>query len=139
MPERRDFSLIIQDNEKVAREAFDRGDYLQSFLLIHTLMESLLRLFLNETDQEVKFATLIRKYADFLDEQNYRKKILVKDLTEFNKRRNQIVHQLWQKGYSFTNQQARPAAKAGLILYGLAIEFLETWDPEITQIGFQYT
>ena len=139
MAQKSDFSVIIDDNEKAARDAFERGDYLQAFLLIHSLMESLLRLFLNEADQEVKFSLLIKKYDQFLDEQNYPVKTLVKELTEFNRRRNRIVHQLWQKGFSYTNRQAETAANAALILYGLAIEFLETWDPEITRLGFEYT
>ncbi len=139
MTHKLDFSLIINDNENAAREAFDRGDYLQAFLLIHTLIESLLRLFLKETDKEIKFSTLIKKYNQFLDQQKYPVKTLVKELTEFNRRRNRIVHQLWHKGYSYTNRQSKSAANTALILYGLAIEFLKTFDPEIIKIGFQYT
>jgi len=139
MTHKLDFSLIINDNENAAREAFDHGDYLQTFLLIHTLIESLLRLFLKETDKEIKFSTLIKKYNQFLDQQKYPVKTLVKELTEFNRRRNRIVHQLWHKGYSYTNRQSKSAANAALILYGLAIEFLKTFDPEIIKIGFQYT
>ena len=139
MSERLDFKLIIQDNEKAARQAFDRGDYLQAFLLIHTLLESLLRLFLKETEEEVKFSRLVKKYDHFLEDQNYPVKTLVEELTEFNRRRNRIIHQLWRKGYSYTNHQSKDAANAALILCGLAVEFLETWEPEITQIGFEYT
>lgn len=139
MAQKSDFSLIINDNEKAARDAFERGGYLQAFILIHSLMESLLLLFLNEADQEVKFSVLIKKYDQFLDEQNYTVKTLVKELTEFNKRRNRIVHQLWQKGFSYTNRQAETAANTALILYGLAIEFLEIWDPKISRLGFEYT
>ncbi|MBI4681405.1 MAG: hypothetical protein HY753_09460 [Nitrospirae bacterium] len=139
MTHKLDFSFIINDNENAAREAFDRGDYIQAFLLIHTLIESLLRLFLKETDEEVKVSTLIKKYNKFLDEQKYPVKTLVKELAEFNRRRNRMVHQLWHKGYSYTNRQSKPAANAALILYGLSIEFLETFYPEITKTGFQYT
>ncbi len=139
MRERPDFTLIIQDNEKAAREAFDRGDYLQAFLLIHTLLDSLLRLFLKETEEEIKFSMLVRKYEQFLEDQNYSVKTLVKELTELNRRRNRIIHQLWRKGYSYTNRQSRDAANTALITYGLAIEFLETWEPEITRVGFKYT
>lgn len=133
-----DFSLIIKDNEATARAAFDRGDYLQAFLLIHTLLEALLRLFLKETDEEIKFGLLIRKYEGFLVDQNYPVKTLVDELTQLNRRRNRIIHQLWQKGYSYTNRKSKGIAAAALTLYGLSIEFLETWDPEITQIGFEY-
>ena len=118
-----DFSYIINDNENAATEAFNRGDYLQAFLLIHTLMESLLRLFLKEKDEEIKFSKLIKKYNNFLDNQKYPVKTLVKDLTVFNKRRNHIIHQLWQKGYTSTNMQSKPAAKTAMLLYGLTIEF----------------
>ena len=139
MRQRPNLSNIINDNEKVARDAFDRGDYLQAFLLIHTLLESLLRTFLNEMDDKITFAALISKYEQFLKKQNYPIKTLVKELKEFNRRRNRIVHQLWAKGYSYTNNQAKSAANAALKLYGLSIEFLGTWDNKITQIGFRYT
>jgi hypothetical protein len=134
-----DFSIIIQDNEKASRDALDRGDYLQAFLLIHTLIESLLRLFLDETDEDIKFSGLIKKYEKFFKEQDYQFPTLVKELTKFNKRRNRITHQLWKKGYSFTNEQANSAADGALILYGLTIEFLETWDSNITKKGFEYS
>jgi len=134
-----DFSLIIKDNEGAAQVAFDRGDYLQAFLLIHTLLEALLRLFLKDTDKEVKFSTLIKRYDIFLEKQHYTVKTLVNELTQFNRRRNRIVHQLWKKGYSYTNRQSKGAAEAALIMYGLSIEFFETWDLEIEQIGFEHT
>lgn len=139
MSEKIEFSLIIKDNEGTAQAAFNRGDYLQAFLLIHALLESLLRLFLSKTDDEMKFSTLIKRYDIFLEKQNYPVKTLVNELTEFNRRRNRIIHQLWQKGYSQTNRQSKDAAEAALMLYGLSIEFFETIDPEITQIGFEYT
>jgi len=132
------FSFIIQDNEKAARDALARGDYLQAFLLMHTLIESLLRLFLDETDKDVNFSSLVKKYEKYLKEQNYRFPTLVNELTQFNRRRNRITHQLWKKGYSFTNKQAKSAADAAMKLYGLTIEFFETWDLEITKIGFKY-
>ena len=134
-----DFSIIIQDNEKASRDALDRGNYVIAFLLIHALIESLLRLFLDETDEDIKFSSLIKKYEKFLKEQDYQLPTLVKEFTQFNKRRNRITHQLWKKGYSFTNKQAKLAADRAMILYGLTIEFLETWDPNITKIGFEYS
>ena len=133
-----DFSLIIKDNEGAVQEAFDRGDYLQAFILIHTMLESLLRLFLNVKDEKVNFSSLIKRYDKFLENEHYPVKTLVDELIQFNRRRNKIIHQLWGKGYSYTNRQSKGAAEAALILYGLSIEFLETWDPEITRIGFEY-
>ncbi len=132
-------SFIINDNEKAAKDAFARGDYLQAFLLIHTLLESLLRMFLNEMDDRTTFAALISKYEQFLNKQNYPIKTLVKELREFNKRRNRIIHELWKKGYSYTNRQAKSASNTALMLYGLSIEFLETWNSEMKRIGFRYT
>ena len=52
-------------------------------------------------------------------------------------RRNRIVHQLWRKGFSFTNRQTKPAAHAAVMMYGVLIDWLETFDPEMTQIGLR--
>jgi len=139
MSKKADFTIIIKDNENSVQTAFDRGDYLQAFLLIHALIESLLRQFLNENDEEVKFSTLINRYELFLKKEHYECKTLVNELTQFNRRRNRIIHQLWKKGYSNTNSQSKEAAEAALTLYSLAIEFLETWDQEITKTGFEYS
>ena len=117
-------SNIINDNEKIAHDAFNRGDYVQAFLLLHTLIESLLRVFLKEHDEEIKFSKLIVKYKTFLGDNNYFQETFVKEFINFNKRRNRIVHQLWEKGYSDTNTKSKSAANAALILYGLLIEFL---------------
>ncbi len=92
-----DFSLIVQDNETAARSALDHGEYVQAFLLVHTLIESLLRIFLRETSKEVRFKTLIDKYVQYLDQKQYPHKTFVKQLRELNKVRNQIVHNLWKK------------------------------------------
>ena len=133
-----DFSKILNDNEKIANDAFNNEDYIKAFLLLHALIESLLRQFLKETDDEITFSQLIKKYDKFLENENYSHKTFSKELVQFNKRRNRIVHQLWIKGYTDTNKQAKPAAEVALTVYGLFIEFLETWDPDITKFGFQY-
>jgi len=133
-----DFSFIVLDNESAVKASLDRGDYLQAFLLIHTVVESLLRAFLSELDEYVKFSALVDRYEEFLAQRRYPVPTFVEELRQFNRRRNRIVHQLWRKGYSFTNRQTEDAARAALIVYGLFIEFLETFDPEITKRGFTY-
>lgn len=136
---RPDFSIIIKDNEQAAARALADGRYVQAYLLVHTLVEGLLRFFLRvPQDKEVGFAKLIQKYRSYLKEKGSPFPTFLDELTQFNRRRNRIVHQLWWKGYSFTNRQAEPAARAAVMMYGLLIEWLETFDPEITQIGFQY-
>jgi hypothetical protein len=139
MNSKSDFSLIVEDNERAAQEALDHGDYLQAFILIHTLMESLLRLFLDETDEDVKFSSLVKKYEKYVNEQNYNSPTLVDELTKLNRRRNRITHQLWKKGYSFTNKQSKPAAYAAFVLYALIIEFFGTWEPDLNKMGFKLT
>ena len=130
-------SSIVRDNEAAAARAIEEQNHLQAYFLVHTLVESLLRAFLQE-DREVKFSSLIDGYKRFLAEQYYPAPTFVKELTEFNKRRNRIVHQLWRRGFSFTNKQAEPAARAAVTMYALLIEWLETFDPEIIKLGFEY-
>lgn len=133
-----DFSLIIGDNEGAVRAALDRGDNLQAFLLVHALVESLLRVFLHVHEKEVTFHQLIQRYENFLKEQSPGISTFIKELTQFNRRRNRIVHELWRKGYSLTNRQAKDAAAAAVLMYGLFIEFLQTFDPELSDKGFEY-
>ena len=59
---------IIAENEAVAREAYERGDYIFCFLLIHTLIEALLHAFLGRTGKE-RFADLINAYKNYLKEE----------------------------------------------------------------------
>ncbi|MHB1664973.1 MAG: hypothetical protein ACYCT7_06915 [bacterium] len=133
-----DFSLIIKDNENILAGALEHGDYVKSILLAYSLIESLLRMFLNEHNEEIKFTTLIKKYKDFLLEEKYVVPTFVKELQDFNKRRNRIIHQLWSKGYTFTNRQAEDAAVVSVNMYGLFIEFLQTLDENLIKIGFKY-
>jgi len=132
-----EFKVIVTDNEHAVRHALDRGDFVQAFLLIHALIESLLRHFLHYTGRKSTFDGLIKKYEEYLQSESYRFPTFVKELTEFNRRRNRIVHNLWQRGYTFTNKSSEPAAGAAIIMYGLLIEWLETFDPEISEHGFQ--
>jgi len=136
---RPDFSIIIKDNEQAVAQALADGRFVQAYLLVHALVETLLRLFLRIPEQEdVRFHDLIQKYRSRLDEEGYPFPTFIDELTQFNRRRNRIVHRLWRKGYSFTNRQAEPAARAAVMMYGLLIEWLETFDPEITRIGFRH-
>jgi len=134
-----DFSLIVGDNEPAAAQALARRDFLQAYLLVHALIEALLMLFLSIPDGEnVSFNDLIHKYRAYRDEEHYQIPTFINELTQFNRRRNRIVHQLWRKGFSFTNRQTEATARAAVMIYGLFIEWLETFDPEITRIGFRY-
>lgn len=131
--------MVVADNEKTVREAFERGDYLFAFILMHTLVESLLRSFLEITEQEkVRFYELVNEYEKYLKRQHYPMPEFVEELRQFNDRRNKVVHQLWKKGYTLTNRQSKRASEGAFILYGLFIEWLETFDPEIINSGFTY-
>jgi hypothetical protein len=130
-----DFSFIIVDNECTVRNAMNHGDYVQAVLLLHCLVESLLRMFLGEMDEEIKFSVLVKRYENFLLGQSYPIPTFAQELRQFNKRRNRIIHQLWRKGYTFTNKQAEDAARVSVIIYGLLIEFLETFDEDIVHKG----
>ncbi|ADG66223.1 hypothetical protein Plim_0372 [Planctopirus limnophila DSM 3776] len=133
-----DFSLIIKDNEKTAAQALSDGQFVQTYLLVHSLIEALLRHFLQISDEKnISFDKLIQKYRVYLDQMGYTIPTFLDELTQFNRRRNRIVHQLWRKGHSYTNLQAEPAARGAVIMYSLLIEWLETYDPAITQIGFR--
>jgi hypothetical protein len=136
---RPDFSFVVHDNEAAVAQALAAGDFVKAYLLVHALVEALLRLFLRTPQgSDLSFAGLIKAYRVHLDDENYPNPEFVDELTKFNKRRNPMIHELWKKGYSFTNRHAEPAAAAALVLYGLLIEWLETFDDEITDIGFRY-
>jgi len=136
---RPDFSIIVKDNEEAAAQSLADGQFVQAYLLVHALVEALLRLFLRIPDEtNVSFNGLIQKYRSYLAAQRYPIPTFIDELTQFNRRRNRIVHQLWQKGHSYKNRQSEPAARGAVMMYGLLIEWLETFDSEITQIGFRY-
>lgn len=136
---RPNYSIIIKDNEKAVAEALAEGNFLQAYLLVHARIEALLRLFLHiPEDKDLSFAKIIENYQCYLEHEHYPYLTFTDELTKFNRRRNRIVHQLWRKGYSFTNRQTEPAARSAITMYGLFIEWLETFDSEITQIGFRY-
>jgi len=131
-------SFIVTDNEKAVQDALYRGDYLQAFLLVHAVIESLLRASLHITDSDVRFHGLIQEYKQFLEEQSPGVTTFVEELKQFNRRRNRIVHELWIRGYTHTNRLAEEAAQAAVLMYGLFIEFLQTFDPELSEKGFRY-
>lgn len=128
---------VINENERAARSAYEKGDFVLCFLLTHSLVESLLRAFLTKTGKE-SFNELITAYKSFLEAEGQSNLTLVTELTEFNRRRNRVVHGLWRRGYFATNGMLEPSCLAAFIMFGLFIEWLETFDPEITAIGFSY-
>lgn len=129
---------IVTENELVAREAYERGDYVLGFLLAHSLVESLLRAFLTKTGKE-SFSELVQSYGKKLKGEGQSALTFVAELTAFNKRRNRVVHDLWRRGYPSTNNRTLDTACRGaFMMYGLLIEWLETFEPEITASGFEY-
>ena len=136
--ERPDYSFVVRGNEQAAANALSEGRYMDAFLLVHTLVEALLRAFLSVNKPRRSFNQLVAAYGTYLTDQSYPKAVFVDELQQLNHRRNRIVHQLWQHGYTYTNNQSKEAAKAAVIVYGLLIEWLETFDEEITKDGFTY-
>ena len=132
-----DFALIIGDNEKAVRLALQRGDHVQAFLLVHSLVESLLRIFLARTRGDEKFQQLVQAYRVILEQESPGITSFVEELTQFNRRRNRIVHELWRKGYTYTNHHARDAATSAVAMYGLLVEFVQTYDPTVAETGFR--
>jgi hypothetical protein len=128
---------IIVDNEGAAQAAYQRGDYVACFLLMHSLIEALLRAFLGKA-KRASFDDLIKAYEEFLNRENRASGTFVHELTQLNRRRNRVVHGLWGHGYTVTNRELAPACRAAFQVYGLFIEWLETFDPEITDLGFEY-
>lgn len=137
MEKRSQFALVVADNERAVQVAIDRHDFVEAFLLIHTLTEALLRAFLKEEDKRLRFDDLVREYEKYLKAEHQAEPTFVKELREFNRRRNRIVHNLWRKGFTLTNKWTEQAAGAALITYSLLIEWLETFDSEISEHGFR--
>lgn len=128
---------VVRDNELAARAAIDRGDYVLAFLLVHALVESLFRTFLNDGRERVSFGDLVKRYAGALDTSLSGVTTFVDEFTQFNRRRNRIVHELWLRGYSCTNERAKDAALLAVTMYGLFIEFLQTYAPSLAEHGFE--
>lgn len=135
---RPDFSFIVRDNEAAAARALQERNFVHAYLLVHAVVESLLRVFLKDHRQRVTFDKLIEGYSRFLSEQDYPEPTFVKELTEFNRRHSWCTIRLRRRGFSFTNREAEPAARAAVTMYGLFIEWIETFDPEITALGFEF-
>ncbi|MBZ5543624.1 MAG: hypothetical protein LAO07_08090 [Acidobacteriia bacterium] len=129
--------VVVTENESAARRAYDRADYVLCFLLAHALVESLLRAFLSRTGRE-RFEDLISAYGTYLRSQGQSNADFVEELTQFNRRRNRVIHDLWKQGYSATNQVLEPSCRAAFLMLGLLIDWLETFDPEIAETGFQF-
>lgn len=132
-----DLTPVVIDNESAVARAFAEKNYVQAFLLIHALIESLLRAFLGHEHKDDRFYDLIEAYKKYLSENNYSFPTFVTELSEFNRRRNRITHKLWVKGYSETNRQSEAAAHTASVMYGLFIEWLQTFEPKIVEIGFR--
>ena len=130
-------ATIVKENENAARRAYERSDFVLCFLLSHALIESLLRAFLGQTGRE-SFNELIAAYKNYMKTEGQISATFIKELTTFNWRRNKVVHQLWKNGYSVTNEKLEPACRSAFMMFGLFIEWLETFDPEITESGFEY-
>lgn len=119
-------SNIVADNEGAAQSAFQRKEYIICFLLLHSLIEGLLRTFLKKSVNDT-FNELVKSYITHLKSEGQGKITFEKELTEFNKRRNRVVHQLWEKGYTRTNKGLKPACLAAFQMYVLFIEWLDTF------------
>ena len=128
---------IVADNEAATQAAYQCGDYISCYLLIHSLIESLLRAFLSKTGRE-SFYDLVVAYKKYLENEGQQDFTFTDELTEFNRRRNRIVRELWKEGYTTTNIKLEPTCKSAFLMYGLLIEWLETFEPEITDFGFEY-
>lgn len=127
---------IIAENKTITRAAYERGDYVLCFLLIHSLIEALLRAFLSQTGKE-SFNELIDLYKQYIKEQGQVRPTFVDELTQFNRRRNRVVHNLWKYGYKATNQKLKPACHPAFIMFGLFVEWLETFDPAIIDLVYK--
>ena len=128
---------IIEDNEAAVKAAYLHGDYVTCFLLIHTLIEAILRALLKKTKRE-KFTDLIKEYEMFLRKQGQKRLTFVDELTKFNQRRNNVIHELWERGYSATNRKLGSVCRKAFSMYGLFIEWLETFEPKIKIYGFEH-
>lgn len=131
--------LIVADNESAFQSALISNNYVQAFLLAHSLIESLLRAFLNKLDPnlQLSFSDLIKKYNDRLADEHYPRPTFVEELKGFNRRRNRVVHDLWCNGFTHTNDNMKGYAEAAVHLYSLFIEWLQTFDNEIENLGFK--
>lgn len=119
-------SNIVEDNIVAAQSAFQRQEYILCFLLLHSLIEGLLRTFLKKNVKDT-FNEHVKSYITLLKSEGQVKITFEKELTEINKRRNRVVHQLWEKGYTRTNKGLKPACIAAFQMYGLFIEWLDTF------------
>jgi hypothetical protein len=131
----------IEELEEKAVEFYLKKEYLVSFLLFHTLTESLLRKFLKNEKREIRFSDLISKLENFLSKPPYRQplksiKATTIQLIRYNKFRNKLIHTLWKYGYKRWNALCKKAAQRGYIVYLLLAEYLETFD---NQIGLDFT
>jgi hypothetical protein len=53
-------SDVLKDNEQAVAYSLQQKNYVQAFLLVHALIESLLRVFLSKKDESLRFCDLKR-------------------------------------------------------------------------------
>ncbi|GMQ89581.1 MAG: hypothetical protein BMS9Abin09_1083 [Gammaproteobacteria bacterium] len=131
--ERHKYTEAVRENEAELQRALEAGGYVQVVMLSHALIESYLREFLGEKEDEVKFSYLIKRYRKYLDSIKYPIPTFVEDLTQFNRRRNRVVHQLWKKGYKRINEDLKDVAGYAQLTYALYVQWLLTFDPDEPQ------
>ncbi len=131
--ERHKYTAAVQENEAELQRSMESGGYVQVVLLSHTLIESYLREFLGEKKEEVRFSYLIARYQKYLDGIKYPTPTFVEELTQLNRRRNRVVHQLWRKGYKRTNEDLKDVAGYAQLTYALYVQWLLTFDPDEPQ------
>jgi len=130
-------SKVIAENEDAARKAYERGDYIACLLIIHALIEALLRTFLDGNEKK-RFSDLVGEYKRFLEKERQTEPVFVDELIQFNRRRNRTIHNLWEKGYVEINRKLEPVCRTAFIMYGLFIEWLQTFNDNIAEAGFNY-
>ena len=121
---------VAAENELVARLMFESGDYVGCLLLIHALVEGALRNFLR-CGESGTFNAIVGQYRDYLISEGQKDPLLVEELTQFNRRRNRVVHGLWLRGYHDTNEGHRldDACKAGMVMLELLSDYVSTFAP----------
>ncbi len=129
----------IKDNEGAVARALQQGNYILSYLIVHSLIELLLRTFLCvPQEEESDFADLVKSYKEHMLSQHHADALFENELTQFNLRRDRFFAQIRERGFSTVNEQTRAQAAMAVNVYGLLIEYLETFDANIGEMGFDY-
>ena len=130
----------IKDNEGAVARALQQGNYVLSYLIVHSLIELLLRKFLCvPQEEEYDFADLVKSYKEHMLSRHHANALFENELTHFNLRKHRFSAQIRERGFSAVNEQTRDQAATAVKVYGLLIEYLETFDANIREMGFDYT